>query len=164
MYPTKYANQGFSALFARRPQAAAVIRGSHDYPEIRGNIRFYQTEGGVMVFAEVWGLPVHPELGAHPVFGFHIHSGNRCTGNAGDPFADAMMHYNPEGLMHPYHAGDMPPLFGNDGHAFMAFLTNRFNVQEIIGKTVIIHSHPDDFTTQPAGDSGTKIACGEITA
>jgi len=45
---------------------------------------------------------------------------------------------------------------------FSMVLTNRFNLSEIIGKTIIIHSSVDDFTTQPAGNSGTKIACGEI--
>ena len=56
----------------------------------------------------------------------------------------------------------MPPLFSNKGYAFMIFLTDRFKVDEIIGKTVIIHSMPDDFKTQPSGDSGMKIACGVI--
>jgi Cu-Zn family superoxide dismutase len=56
----------------------------------------------------------------------------------------------------------MPPLFGNQGYAFLMFLTDRFTAREIIGKTVIIHDKPDDFTTQPAGNSGNKIACGVI--
>lgn len=79
-----------------------------------------------------------------------------------DPFADAMSHYNPNDCEHPHHAGDLPPLFGNDGFALLLFLTSRFSVDEIIGKTVIIHDQPDDFTTQPSGNSGTKIACGVI--
>ena len=79
-----------------------------------------------------------------------------------DPFAGAMSHYNPKGCEHPYHAGDLPPLFGNGGSALSLFLTNRFSVREITGKTVIIHDRPDDFTTQPSGNSGTKIACGVI--
>ena len=61
-----------------------------------------------------------------------------------------------------YHAGDMPPLFGTDRFAFSAFLTDRFSAEEGIGKTVIIHDSPDDFTTQPSGNSGVKIACGVI--
>lgn len=81
-----------------------------------------------------------------------------------DPFANAMAHYDPEGCPHPYHAGDMPPLFGNNGFAFSAFITDRFSIREIIDKTVIIHSAPDDFMTQPSGNSGAKIACGVIKA
>ena len=73
-----------------------------------------------------------------------------------------MTHYNPNQCAHPYHAGDLPPLFGSNGYAFEAFLTDRFTVSEVIGRTVIIHSKPDDFSTQPSGNSGEKIACGEI--
>ena len=76
--------------------------------------------------------------------------------------SDAKAHYNPDNCEHPYHAGDMPPIFGNNGYAFSIFLTNRFWTDEIIGKTVIIHLQPDDFHSQPSGDSGAKIACGEI--
>ena len=43
----------------------------------------------------------------------------------------------------------------------MFFLIN-LKVKDIIGKVIIIHDMPDDFTTQPSGNSGTKIACGEI--
>ena len=56
----------------------------------------------------------------------------------------------------------MPPLFGNDGFAMMMFYTDRFYPETVIGRTVVIHDMPDDFKTQPAGDSGMKIACGEI--
>ena len=72
------------------------------------------------------------------------------------------MHYNPNGAEHPCHAGDLPPLFSAAGKAFMVFLTNRLSVNEVIGKTVVIHSNADDFTTQPSGNSGSKIACGII--
>lgn len=44
----------------------------------------------------------------------------------------------------------------------MSVFINKFTVKDIIGKVVIIHEMPDDFTTQPSGNSGTKIACGEI--
>ena len=44
----------------------------------------------------------------------------------------------------------------------MKVFTDRFCVEEIIGKTVIIHNDPDDFHTQPAGNAGKKIACGVI--
>ena len=63
---------------------------------------------------------------------------------------------------HPFHAGDFPPLLENNGYAYSKFLTNKFKISEIIGKVIIIHDLPDDFTTQPSGNSGTKIACGVI--
>lgn len=83
-------------------------------------------------------------------------------GNQNDPFPLTGSHYNPDNCPHPYHAGDLPPLFGNRGIAWSAFLTNRFQVRDVLGKTVIIHASPDDFTSQPAGNSGKKIACGVI--
>lgn len=51
--------------------------------------------------------------------------------NIDDPFADAMSHYNPGRCEHPYHAGDLPPLFGNNGFALCAFLTDRFSIDEV---------------------------------
>ena len=44
----------------------------------------------------------------------------------------------------------------------MSVLTNRFTVDEIINKVIIIHENKDDFTTQPSGGAGTKIDCGKI--
>ena len=150
------------SVLGRRPHATAVIGGSTWYPAIKGLVRFFQTDAGVVVATEITGLPAPTEECTAPVFGFHIHGGGSCTGNATDPFADALTHYNPAVCPHPYHAGDLPPLFGNNGFAFSVVLTDRFTVSEIIGKTIIVHSKPDDFTTQPAGNSGNKIACGII--
>jgi len=145
-----------------RPQAQAILTGSESFPGVSGIVRFYQTNEGAIVYAEIGGLPDGNGPCHGRVFGFHIHAGGDCSGNMDDLFADAMSHYDAKGCEHPYHAGDMPPLFGNDGLAVSAFLTNRFMVGEVIGKTVIIHDKPDDFTTQPSGNSGTKIACGVI--
>lgn len=151
-----------SGLLRGQPSAQAKIAGSVSYPDITGTVRFYQATGGVLVVAEISGLPVGAGVCAPSVFGFHIHEGSACTGNAEDPFADAKVHYNPHQCPHPQHAGDLPPLFSNRGYAFMAVLTDRFSVSEIIGRTLIVHGSPDDFTTQPSGNSGKKIACGRI--
>lgn len=157
----------FAGLLGRgRANAAAQVVGSEFYPDINGNIRFYQTMYGVFVAAEFTGLP-NPEGDCRsPIFAMHIHEGNSCTGNlregGDDPFSNARAHYNPRGCLHPYHAGDMVPVFGANGYGYMTFLTDRFNVEEIIGRTVILHAMPDDFMTQPSGNSGMKIACGVI--
>ncbi|MDD6483614.1 MAG: superoxide dismutase family protein [Clostridiales bacterium] len=145
------------------PDAAVRVMGSSAYPALHGLVTFRQLKNGVLVTAEVYGLP-KGEKCKNPIFAFHIHSGSSCTGNKDDPFADSGTHYNPGGCPHPYHAGDLPPLFGNDGYAYMSVFTDRFTVKEIIGRTVIIHAKPDDFTTQPSGNAGTKIACGKIYA
>lgn len=144
------------------PNAIARIYGNPNYPELDGTIKFFSTNIGTIVISEVSGLPENNDKCRQPVFAFHIHSGGTCSGDDSDFFANALTHYNPNSCPHPYHAGDMPPLFSASGLAFSAFLTDRFSIDEIIGKTVIIHDLPDDFTTQPSGNSGTKIACGVI--
>ncbi len=144
------------------PDAYSAIKGSEKYPEIEGLILFYQTENGVIIKYEVSGLPIEETQCNSPVFGFHIHRGSACTGNQTDAFANTDGHFDVNSCPHPYHSGDMPPLFSANGRAFSVFLTDRFTVNDIIGKTVIIHSHPDDFMSQPSGNSGEKMACGEI--
>lgn len=139
------------------PATAATMRGSALYPNLKGTVRFFQTNAGVIVLADINGLPEQDACGG--VFGFHIHEGMGC---GGDDFAETLGHYNPGNCAHPYHAGDLPPLFSNQGNAWMLFLTDRFRLEEILGRTVVIHARPDDFMTQPAGNSGSKIACGVI--
>lgn len=155
-------NINIDAILRGLPEAVATVRGGSKYPEINGSVKFYQTVKGVITLAEIFGLPAPTEKCGNDIFAFHIHSGASCTGDSEDKFADAGTHYNPTDCPHPYHAGDMPPLFSAGGTAFLAFLSNRFTADEIIGKTVIIHDKPDDFTTQPSGNAGKKIACGEI--
>ena len=152
----------YRELLATEPKAIAQVYGNSGFPEINGAVRFYQTEYGVLVVAEILGLPVVKERCGKDIFAFHIHGGDSCSGNLSDEFADAGTHYNPDGCLHPYHVGDMPPLLATDRLAFLAFITDRFTVDEIVGKTVIIHESPDDFMTQPSGNAGMKIACGEI--
>lgn len=156
--------KGLITTLSQDPHAVAWIRGSNEHRNISGKVYFYQMRYGVLVVAEIAGLPEQEGHCASGVFAFHIHSGSSCTGNETDPFADALTHYNPGDCPHPHHAGDLPPLFANQGYAFQVFLTNRFSVREIINKTVIIHSDPDDFTSQPSGNAGQKIACGQIRA
>lgn len=154
----------FASLLTTCPQAIAIMEGNSAYSQIQGMVRFYQTKQGVLVAAEIAGLPMSEERCNHPIFAFHIHSGSHCKGDEHDPFSEAMSHYNPADCEHPFHAGDLPPLFGNCGYAFHVFLTDRFMLPEIIGKTLILHGKPDDFTTQPSGNAGEKIACGKIVS
>ena len=139
----------------RCSKAFVRICGCDEHPKLHGTVRFFQRNDGVIVEVEVKGLP-ETESG---FFGFHIHAGGSCTGEG---FADTESHYNPGEDIHPQHAGDLPPLLSNDGKAYMKVLSNRFSIEEIIGRTVIIHDAPDDFRTQPSGNAGMKIACGVI--
>ncbi|MCI9081535.1 MAG: superoxide dismutase family protein [Lachnospiraceae bacterium] len=146
------------------PAAYAELTGNPGNSEITGIVRFYPVNGGVLVNAEIYGLPTSAESCRSDIFGFHIHEGNSCTGTESDPYANTGGHYNPSDCPHPAHMGDMPPLFGNNGSAWMMYFTDRFTILDLIGKTIIIHSSPDDFTTQPSGNSGAKIACGTIVS
>lgn len=146
-------------LTYERPQAAAWITGNSSHPSLSGLVKFYQTNyGGVLVEAEIFGLPNIATEGSSDFYAMHIHEFGNCSNN----FDQTGMHYNPTMQEHPNHAGDMPPLMGNQGYAFSVFYDKRFTIQDIIGKSVIIHSGHDDFTTQPSGNSGEKIGCGEI--
>lgn len=77
-------------------------------------------------------------------------------------FPNTGNHYNPDNVPHPEHAGDLPPLLSNNGYAWMSFYTGRVNLNDVIGRSLVIHSMRDDFTSQPSGNSGDKIGCGVI--
>lgn len=146
-------------LMYERPQATAWVTGNAANAQISGLVKFYQTPyGGVLVEAEIFGLPNIDTPDSSDFYALHIHESGECSGN----FESAGSHYNPQNAPHPQHAGDMPPLLANQGYAWTAFYDKRFTIQDIIGKSVIIHSSPDDFTSQPAGNAGMRIACGEI--
>lgn len=142
--------------------AKAQIKGGKKYPRIHGTVNFKETKDGVLLTAKIYGLPQTKDHCIGKFFGFHIHEGNSCTGNSNDEFANAKSHLNPTNCPHPFHIGDLPPLLENNGYAYMSVLINKFKIKDILGKVVIIHDSPDDFTTQPSGNSGTKIACGII--
>ena len=132
--------------------------------DVRGIVTFTRSDSGIVVKAEVWGLPPGP--GKH---GFHIHEFGDCT----SPDAtSAGGHFNPEDKKHgaPWdeerHVGDLGNLTADkDGRAHLRMVDTviRFSGhRSIIGKAVVIHEDEDDFTTQPTGDAGARVACGVI--
>lgn len=141
--------------------AVAKISGGEYAPLIKGKVSFYTVGHGVVVVAQIIGLPQRTDACTPGFFGFHIHEGVSCDG---PDFIDTGGHFNSEQCGHPGHAGDLPPLLECGGRAFMSVLTNRFNIAEVIGRTVVIHGAADDFTSQPSGNSGIKLACGIILA
>ncbi len=114
--------------------------------------------GGVCEIPDMQEKMIRLARGSSNFYAFHIHEFGDCSGD----FQKAGGHYNPQGSMHPDHAGDLPPLLGNQGYAWASFYDKRFTINEIIGKSVIIHENRDDFTSQPSGDPGPMIGCGEI--
>ena len=147
--------------------AIAYIKGSPLAPNLKGYVMLKDVEGGVEVNVNVSGLPNYKpaQSGESPIgpHGFHIHQYGICDiDNTTDQFASAGGHYNPNGQPHGNHAGDFPVLFSNNGTSKMTFFTNKFKVEDIIGKSIIIHQNPDDYRTEPAGNSGKRIGCGII--
>jgi superoxide dismutase, Cu-Zn family len=132
-----------------------------------GEVTFEQVGNRVQVVAFTQGLAPGQE------HGFHIHEGSSC----GPDGMAAGGHFNPGGKPHgdpkapaaQRHAGDMPNLQADKrGRARMDIQMDGVSLRpgpnNIVGRTVVIHAGPDDYKSQPAGDSGARIACGVITA
>lgn len=131
--------------------------------QVAGKVSFTQAGDKVRVIAEVTGL----KPGAH---GFHVHDKGDCSApdgtSAGGHFNPATKpHGNPDHADH--HAGDMPQLVaGADGvarlTAYLGSVTLGEGPANVLGRSVIVHADPDDFKTQPTGNSGARQACGVI--
>ena len=142
-----------------KPKAVAWIRGNAENPQLSGIVKFFQTPyAGVLVEAEIFGMPNIVTQFSSDFYAMHIHENGDCT----LPFDKTGNHYNPTNEPHPHHAGDMVQLMANQGYAWLSFYDKRFTIPEIIGRSVVIHKMPDDFMTQPSGNSGEKIGCGVI--
>lgn len=149
----------YDILRKGEPAAIAWVGGNADNPRLSGAVRFYYTPyEGILVDAEVFGLPNINTPHSSDFYAMHIHENGDCT----LPFDRTGEHYSKTAAFHPFHTGDMTPLLGNQGYAWTAFYDKRFTIPEIIGRSVVIHAMPDDFRTQPSGNSGTKIGCGVI--
>ena len=145
-------------ILEKPPEARALLRGSSAYPELRGEALFWPFLNGSLLLVRVTGLP------GSGFFGFHIHEKGDCCTGGDTPFYCAGGHWNPAGASHPDHAGDLPVLLADHGLAYAMVYTGRFTPEAAVGRAVVIHDMPDDYRSQPAGDSGERIACGVITA
>lgn len=126
-----------------------------------GEVRFYKVEGGVRVLAKLEGLTP----GKH---GFHVHEKGDCS--APDA-STAGGHFNPGNAPHgaptadraARHAGDLGNLeAGPDGKARYDRVDTVLDYSQLTGLSVLVHAGEDDFTSQPAGNSGARVACGVI--
>jgi Cu-Zn family superoxide dismutase len=128
----------------------------------QGIVTFTKEEGGVRVVAKLTGVP----KGVH---GFHIHEFGDCSSPDGTA---AGGHFNPTGMSHAgpaaekRHLGDLGNITADDqGNASLDYLDKHLALSgdhTMIGHAVILHANPDDFTTQPTGNAGGRIACGVI--
>ncbi|WP_367848574.1 superoxide dismutase family protein [Rhodoferax sp. WC2427] len=130
-----------------------------------GSIQFVQLPGKVLVRGEVHGLL------PNTVHGFHIHEKGDCS--SGDGMSTGG-HFNPTAHAHGaasgplHHAGDLPSLQADaSGSAKINFETTDLAVgsgpNDVVGRGLIVHKDPDDFTTQPTGNSGARLACAVVT-
>ncbi len=131
--------------------------------QVTGTVTFETTDKGVLIIADFEGL----KPGSH---GFHVHEKGDCSHDA----ASAGGHFNPTNKKHggpddpDRHVGD----FGNvvadaSGKAHyerVDALVKLEGPESIIDKSIVIHADPDDFTSQPSGNSGARIGCGLIQA
>lgn len=131
----------------------------------RGNVTFTQRGDKVMVSGEIRGLKPNAE------HGFHVHDKGDCS--SGDGMSTGG-HFNPMGTVHGahdqamHHVGDLPSLKADaNGTARMNFESSSIAVgagaSNIVGRGLIVHRDPDDFTTQPTGNAGPRLACAVIS-
>jgi Cu-Zn family superoxide dismutase len=131
-----------------------------------GTVKFTDSYAGVIVAGSLSGLG----LGAH---GIHIHEIGKCEA----PFTTAGGHFNPTNGHHGYrnpagpHLGDMPnintPAAGQLHFEFLlpgVTLTGNHRLLDVDGAAIVVHSGGDDYLSDPAGNSGSRIACGIIAA
>jgi superoxide dismutase, Cu-Zn family len=134
--------------------------------QVSGTVSFSEQAGAVKAHVELAGLA------PNSVHGFHVHDKGDCS--AADA-ASAGGHFNPGGTLHGsvtaavHHAGDLPSLNADgSGHVrtdlVLGGVTLSPGPTSILGRSVIVHLNPDDYTSQPAGNSGPKVACGVIVA
>ena len=130
---------------------------------VTGTVSFTQQGDRVAVVARVGGLAPNRE------HGFHVHEKGDCSSPDGTSAGD---HFNPGGQPHgpqnaPHHGGDLPALKADAAGNASAGFTIAGSVlgaggADVMGKAVIVHAQPDDYATQPSGNSGPRLACGVI--
>ena len=131
-----------------------------------GEATLRESSAGVLLKVDLQGVPA----GTHA---FHIHAVGRC-----DPpdFMSAGGHFNPAMMKHGLmatggpHAGDMPNVYvGADGKLSFEVLDTNVSLAsgpkslfDADGSAIVLHATGDDYTTDPAGNAGGRIACGVI--
>ena len=130
---------------------------------VSGVVMFHQQGEQMLVHARVEGLKPGQE------HGFHIHEKGDCSS------ADGMStggHFNPGAKPHgpqdgEHHAGDLPALKADaqgrvDAKFRVSGVTIGGGAADIVGRGLIVHALPDDYRTQPTGNSGARMACAVI--
>lgn len=132
---------------------------------VSGRLTLVAMAGGVHIRGELGGLA------PGSTHGFHVHETGDC--GAADA-SSAGGHFNPAGMVHgnahagPHHAGDIDNLVADgrgvahvDAHVGGVSLGGDPRT-DILGRALVVHAAPDDYRSQPSGNSGARIACGVI--
>lgn len=159
-----------TGMMTRQPVAVATAALADASGRAVGTARMWQEEGGLVhVDLNVVAMP----SGSH---GIHFHSVGRCDDSPMPAFTSAGDHYNPLGRAHGLentagpHAGDAPNLsVATGGQGRLSFTTGRVtltggpvSLMDADGSAVVVHAAADDQASQPAGNSGSRIACGVV--
>lgn len=167
---TAAASPASTSMASAAPTAASARAhaelASASSSDVSGTLAFVGTDEGVRITGRITGLK--PDS----THGFHIHEHGDCsTPDA----ASAGGHFNPTQQPHGHpaegqrHAGDLPNQVANaEGVATVDVLAKDVQLgtggdTDILGGAVIVHAQPDDYSSQPSGNSGARIACGVIT-
>jgi Cu-Zn family superoxide dismutase len=147
---------------AREPQGGPTAPLVNAAGQSIGTIRLWESPGAVTFRIEGRGLP-------HGTHGLHVHTTGRCDPPA---FETAGPHWNPAQRRHGFnnpagpHGGDMPNVRVAANGVIGATVTlaggSHMALLDADGSALVIHAAPDDYTTDPSGNSGARIACAVI--
>ena len=145
-------------------QQAIAILGSASGSDLTGTAIFTQNGDTITLIVEIQNV----SPGLH---GVHIHETGDCSAPDG---TSAGGHWNPTNVAHgkwgegEFHLGDIGNItVGADGTGTIELTTDLWEMGtgsdlDIVGKGMIVHADPDDFTSQPSGAAGARIGCGVI--
>jgi Cu-Zn family superoxide dismutase len=150
---------GITPSKSKIQEAVAVILSG----KIQGTVVFKQKEDHVRIVIDIKGLNKNHK------HGFHIHE----SGDLREGCKSCCAHYNPYNTQHAGleggHAGDLGNIKTNEnGECNISIKTDKFIVDEILGRSIIIHQDEDDLglgtfeDSKTTGHSGSRIACSVI--
>ena len=152
------------AAYSSGPSATAKLEPTRGNAAA-GTVTFVQSGEVVKVSGSITGLKPGAE------HGFHIHEKGDCSSgdglSAGGHFNPAQQAHGKFGDSKAHHLGDLPSLdTDTQGVATIDFVSKNLTLDRgsngILGRSLIVHNDPDDYTTQPTGNSGARLACAVI--
>ena len=159
---SSYRGHNLNSLFSsdKTQKATAILVPQTADSKIKGKVTLTQHNKKIILIAEISGLEPETE------HGFHILEAKDCA-------AENKGHFNPYGNKHghmssdSHHIGDIINLNSDqDGNAYYQIVIEDINLSEgklgVLNRAVAINLNPDNYESQPDGNSGKLIACGLI--